>query len=151
MMKIKITTLREGTYGIYEVKISSPDRDEFFEAIDVLKNRIPPHYRVFDGDSRQWLINGIASGYLHGWLEAMEDEYDAEAVWDGEKREHANAPKSEPPKMIDAYKTLCVVPDAPPEVVKAAYRALAQLNPPDKGGDTEAMQRINEAYRKLAA
>jgi hypothetical protein len=150
-MKIKITTLREGTYGIYEVKVSSSDRDEFFEAIDALKNRIPPHDRKFDSDSRQWLINGTASRCLHGWLEAMEDEYDAEAVWDGEKREHANAPKSEPLKMIDAYKTLCVVPGCPPALVKAAYRCLAQIHHPDKGGSSEAMQKINEAYRRLAA
>jgi curved DNA-binding protein CbpA len=43
------------------------------------------------------------------------------------------------------------LPSAPPEVVKAAYRALAVLNHPDKGGETEVMQRINAAYRRLAA
>jgi curved DNA-binding protein CbpA len=36
-------------------------------------------------------------------------------------------------------------------VVKAAYKALAVLNHPDKGGETEVMQRINDAYRRLAA
>jgi hypothetical protein len=151
MMKIKITTLPEVPYGIYEVKISSRDKDEFFEAIDALKNHISPQYRVFDGETRQWLINGIASRSLHGWLEAMEEEYDAEAVWDGEKRERENAPKSKQPTTAELYAALHLLPTAPPELVKSAYRLLASLNHPDHGGDELAMKRLNLIYEKLKA
>ncbi len=151
-MKIKITTLPEGSYGIYEVKVSSWDRDEFFEAIDALKNHISPQDRVFDGETRQWLINGIASRSLHGWLEAMEDEYNAEAVWDGEKRERANAPKSKQPTTDDLYATLHLLPSASPALVRAAYKCLVQELHPDKPtGDELKMKRLNLAYEKLKA
>jgi curved DNA-binding protein CbpA len=52
---------------------------------------------------------------------------------------------------IDASARLHLLPDAPPELIKAAYRELAKLNHPDKGGNEEAMKLLNEAYAKLAA
>ena len=48
-----------------------------------------------------------------------------------------------------AWGALYLMPGAPPEVVKAAYRALAQLYHPDKGGDTARMQEINAAMEEL--
>jgi hypothetical protein len=50
------------------------------------------------------------------------------------------------------YRVLHVQPEAPPEVIKASWRALmgsARLHP-DLGGDHAAAARINEAYRVLA-
>jgi hypothetical protein len=44
---------------------------------------------------------------------------------------------------------LHVTDDAPPEVIKAAYKALAILHHPDHGGDQEHFQRIQEAYEEL--
>lgn len=47
----------------------------------------------------------------------------------------------------DPYETLYLLPDAPTEVVKAAYRALSKLYHPDKEtGDVQSMQAVNEAY-----
>lgn len=47
------------------------------------------------------------------------------------------------------WATLYLVPGAPTEVVKAAYRALAQKYHPDHGGDTAKMQALNAAMGKL--
>lgn len=56
--------------------------------------------------------------------------------------------------MIDYYATLGVTPEAPPEVIKAAYRALAQKHHPDRNGSdrdaNERTARINEAFRVLS-
>lgn len=56
--------------------------------------------------------------------------------------------------MIDYYATLGVTPEAPPEVIKAAYRALAQKHHPDRNGSdqgsNELTARINEAFRILS-
>ncbi len=52
-------------------------------------------------------------------------------------------------QYVEAYTTLHLLPDAPVELIKAAYRCLAKLNHPDRGGDEKAMQRINEAYAVL--
>jgi curved DNA-binding protein CbpA len=48
------------------------------------------------------------------------------------------------------YRRLHVQPDAPIEVIKAAYRALIALHHPDNGGDHEQATRINEAWEVLS-
>lgn len=56
--------------------------------------------------------------------------------------------------MRTHYQTLKVAEDAPPEVIKAAYRALSQQHHPDSNQESQeeavrAMQAINEAYEAL--
>jgi curved DNA-binding protein CbpA len=41
--------------------------------------------------------------------------------------------------------------DAPWEVVQAAYKALAFLHHPDRGGSTTRMQQINSALDRIRA
>ena len=50
------------------------------------------------------------------------------------------------------YNTLKVKEDAPPEIIRAAYKALSGMYHPDKNnspGANELMQKINDAYRIL--
>ncbi|HTS15428.1 MAG TPA: DnaJ domain-containing protein [Candidatus Sulfotelmatobacter sp.] len=49
----------------------------------------------------------------------------------------------------DLYQLLQVAPNAEPEVVRAAYRALAQKHHPDAGGSQEAMAILNRAWAVL--
>ncbi len=51
--------------------------------------------------------------------------------------------------MADLYAILEVQPTAPPEVIGAAYRALARLCHPDLGGDERAMMALNRAWEVL--
>jgi len=53
------------------------------------------------------------------------------------------------PGMIDLYELLQVDRSAEPEVIRAAYRALARRNHPDFGGDVRRMASINEAWAVL--
>ncbi len=48
------------------------------------------------------------------------------------------------------YRLLHVQPDAPAEVIKAAYRALMGIHHPDKGGDVVEASLVNEAYTVLS-
>jgi DnaJ domain len=48
-----------------------------------------------------------------------------------------------------AHATLFVTSDAPAEVIRAAYKALAMLYHPDLGGDPERMVDLNRAYETL--
>jgi curved DNA-binding protein len=50
----------------------------------------------------------------------------------------------------DYYKTLGIDKNANPDQVKQAYRRLASLHHPDKGGDTAQFQEIQEAYATLS-
>ena len=51
---------------------------------------------------------------------------------------------------MDHYLTLGVDKTATPEQIKKAYRKLASLNHPDKGGDTAKFQAIQTAYDTLS-
>lgn len=55
---------------------------------------------------------------------------------------------SNPP--VNYYKVLGLDPEAEPEVIRAAYRELAAKYHPDRGGDSERMRLINEAYAQLS-
>lgn len=50
----------------------------------------------------------------------------------------------------DYYRILEVIPEARPEVIKAAYRALIGINHPDRQGDSQKARVINEAYAVLS-
>ncbi len=51
--------------------------------------------------------------------------------------------------MMDYYNTLGVPRDADQDTIKKAYRKLAMQHHPDKGGDPNEFQKINEAYEVL--
>jgi|SRR5690606_19382502 len=47
------------------------------------------------------------------------------------------------------YAALHLLPTAPPELVEAAYKTLARIHHPDRGGSTETMTQINEAVSAI--
>jgi hypothetical protein len=150
-MKIYITT---ESRGAYRLKVSSPDRDDFFAAIEALKNSIAPYHREYDGGTRQWLISGDgdSADCLYSWLDEMEVRFNAEAIWNEEKKQSYTRPhKQAETSPVDLFATLHLLPTAPPELIKAAYRTLASLTHPDHGGDELKMKRLNLAYEKLRA
>lgn len=50
---------------------------------------------------------------------------------------------------MDHYQTLGIAKNATPDEIKKAYRRLASIHHPDKGGDTAAFQTIQTAYETL--
>lgn len=50
----------------------------------------------------------------------------------------------------DYYKILGLSKNASPDEIKRAYRRLAQLHHPDKGGDPQKFKEVNEAYQILS-
>jgi curved DNA-binding protein CbpA len=51
--------------------------------------------------------------------------------------------------VLDPYRVLQVTPDAEPEVIQAAYRALARKYHPDKGGSDLQMAKLNAAWETV--
>jgi curved DNA-binding protein CbpA len=51
---------------------------------------------------------------------------------------------------VDLYSLLQVVPEAEPEVIRAAYRALARKHHPDTGGSEALMAMLNVAWETLS-
>lgn len=62
---------------------------------------------------------------------------------------HSAGHPEAPTRGSSAHATLFVTPDAPMEVIRAAYKALAMLYHPDLGGDPNAMVALNQAYETL--
>jgi len=52
-------------------------------------------------------------------------------------------------KDSDPYQILGVTPDAPFEVIEAAYKVKAKKAHPDKGGSEKEMRKINWAYSEI--
>lgn len=140
-MTTKIIITRDADDLLFTMK--SGDKATFAAGIAALKENIAPDFRAFDGDSKQWRITAEGRAGFDGWLAYMRLFHKAAIEWtDGEAEKPRTAP--------DAFATLYLLPNAPPEVVRASYKALAQLVHPDKpGGDHAAMQRLNEAYERL--
>jgi hypothetical protein len=131
------------------VKLRSDDRDAFALLIEALKDAIPAYDRTYSPASREWLIDASARDSLEMWLDDARAVFGASVEWQPSKGRART--RAKPPNETTAHATLHLLPSAPPELVRAAFKCLAQLHHPDKpGGDTEAMQKINAAYRRLA-
>ncbi len=145
------------TYSGFHVKLKSDDPQAFRECIDTLKSSIAPGQREYNPTTREWFVDVNATDRMRRWLEYCRANLYAEVEWlDGEyqdaERKWTPPPPKPRPKNIDPYQTLHLLPSAPPEVVRAAYKALATLHHPDKpSGDDEKMKAINRAYQQLAA
>lgn len=85
-----------------------------------------------------------------GWADPGADFWDElfrNRSREGRGRGSGSIGTTAPPTNPDSV--LHLAPGAPWEVVQAAYRALAGLHHPDRGGDTAKMQAINRAYEDL--
>jgi hypothetical protein len=156
MLTIKITR-EDALTNDYTIRLRSDERDSFTSAIETLKSYVGPSCRSYDPQTKKWHVDEVASAYMHDWLDHCTATLGASVEWFGARRTEQKRTQQPPPKKVplvphvECYRALYLVPGCPPELVKAAYRCLAQIHHPDKGGDTTQMQRINEAYRRLAA
>jgi hypothetical protein len=135
-IKIKITT----TDGGGEVKIFAADTNAFTYAISELKGIIPAAFRNYEPTKKTWLITDWEC--LNEWIGELRSVYAVETVYDDEQPSRKPPPQS----IASPFQTLYLLPNAPPEVVKASYKALAKIYHPDAQGDGEKMIAINRAF-----
>jgi len=136
------------------IKLKSDSTSDFALCIDALKSYIGVPLRSYKPASREWEVDADADDALKGWLTFCRTEIGADVIWlkGGEKRQrHTHHPHEHRPKPIDPYVTLHLLPSAPAEVIRAAFKALAMKHHPDHGGDEEQMKRLNAAFKMLAA
>ena len=110
------------------------DRD-FVEA---LKLAIPAPYREWDAAKKAWYIHQEYDTTLIDLVASRGGQ-----VID--KRPQVVTAAVIPGPLQEACTLLCVTSDAPLSVAQAAFKALARRHHPDIGGDTEMMQRLNNA------
>lgn len=136
----RLTRLERDGCG-WVIKFACDDRAVFWETVDGIKARVPWNGREWIPDEKAWWID---NSYLP-LIAALFGNYTAM------RQRSANTPSAFdstaiPDKVRLAFAVIHLLPDAPPEVVKAAYRACAALHHPDRGGDTGLMKQINLGY-----
>ena len=141
-MRAFVTILANG-----DATLRTPYHAEFVAA---LKNDIPWDFRSWGGDWKTWTVESF---YADRAVELVRRYFGEVTVEDQRRRnqesrqQSAGGPRQQtvPPDDV----TLHLLPTAPPQLIDAAYKALARLTHPDLGGSTEAMQRLNAAYERL--
>ncbi len=144
----------------FHVKLQSRDTYVFKLLIETLKSFINPCYRFYDPGTRKWVVGEPATESFRRWLSYARTTFNAQVQWIGgeayadPEAEWTPPPPPRPPrsKALDPHATLWLLPGAPPELVRAAFKCLATIYHPDKPtGDEEKMKELNSAYRRLAA
>ncbi len=88
--------------------------------------------------------DGLAAFYLDLTnLEGMDDAAVERLITDGLRRALGSTGREE------ALAELGLAEGATPAQIRNRYRRLAMRHHPDRGGDTETLQRINNAYQRL--
>jgi hypothetical protein len=152
---IKIKIFNERDDGNIGIKLTSADSDAFQFAISELKSVVPADYRRYEPDKKIWLIS--ASLFVEDWLDVLRMRLDVEVervgarqTYHHRRQEQKWQPPPPPTQSIALpFATLHLLPDAPPEVVKASYKALAKIYHPDVRGDSAKMVEINRAYETI--
>jgi hypothetical protein len=121
---------------------------------------LPRHTREWEPDEKAWFVPDrwllTVKSHLTRtqdvvWEAAEEPETPAEAFqrgWEAGLRQ-ARESGMGVAGLTEAHRALWVLPGAPVEVVKAAFRALAARAHPDVGGTHEGMVKLNAAYETL--
>ena len=155
------TVIIEKMYdGDFSVKLRSGDVGLFRLGIDSLKSFISVPARSYDPHEKRWIIAGLAQDSLFRWVNYCTVNLHAKVEWlngDPRRRQRQESSWAPPPPRRqltkeDAYRTLYLQPNSPPDLVRVVFKYLATVYHPDKqSGDEEKMKAINAAYKQLAA
>lgn len=113
-------------------------------ALAALKDRIPAYAREWAPAAKCWRVDpsyiDTARSILVGRFGSRRVDAEAESA----------PPEPTPIRATDlAYRTLHLLPSAPPTLIEAAYRCLAKRSLPDTGGNAETIRRLNDAVAVL--
>jgi hypothetical protein len=125
------------------VNIRKPYNAQF---VDDLQYEVPPSYRLWDKPSRTWRV---APPYDPATLSILRRYFPFAEVEERPRRQTFTIHQAHACNCDADHKVLYVCQDAPLDVVKAAFKALAKVNHPDRGGDHVVMQRLNEAVERI--
>jgi hypothetical protein len=114
------------------------------ELIATWKHDIPFNRRSYDPDTKAWRFWG---GYEDLAIALLLECFPDANIPRGTRTGGAAPTRT---AGNDHFATLHLLPSAPIQVVKAAYRALAKLHHPDVNGDTATMRRLTEAHDTLS-
>ena len=114
------------------------------ELVDDIKDEIPAYRRSFDPASKTWRVH---PGDAKRAIDLLRYYFGSDVVVN-DLRRTARAPRTEQP--AGDFATLHLLPTAPRELVRAAYKTLSLLAHPDvTGSDGSLMRALNASYESL--
>jgi len=120
-----------------------------------LKTGITPlSFRRFDAEAKRWQVHISKLVVAVVAAKRYFDHVDYSSLPEEVQLRIAslNSAVNTPQSKFDPttpHEILFVLPSAPWEVIKAAYKALAQIHHPDHGGEAERFVEIHNAYEEL--
>lgn len=105
--------------------------------VEELKASIPRRYRSWDAGEKAWFIDRNFADEIFDLVDVYFP--DVETI-DIARTKLASIPPA-------WARTLYIQPDAPLEVINAAYRALSMKYHPDRGGKEHLMKQLNNAIK----
>lgn len=135
----------------------SASGSSFEEMVRSIKYSIPSHHRKWSPERKCWLISDIGMRYFWDFMPQLREPMQRMARSGGQqthqqqRRQQSTRGNVAPVEVAEAFALLFLLPSAPLAVIKAAYRALANIHHPDHGGNTETMKRLNSAHEKACA
>jgi hypothetical protein len=113
-------------------------------------NILPLSYRTFDSATQCWHVYYTKLPELVGFAKKHYDHINWSTLpADWQMMAVGGTAINIKPIEVDLYAVLFLTSNAPLEVIKASYKALALLHHPDHGGKVEDMVTINNAYEKI--
>lgn len=107
--------------------------------VEVIKE-IPPRQREWDPAKKRWAIGPLYAAEIREWTLRFFSASEGKTSTSTKQRTSA-----------DPYAALHLLPSAPAELIESAYRCLAKLAHPDRGGTHEQMLELTAAHDVLKA
>jgi len=150
--------LTTGAFDVHGFWIHEPGRIRLLTPyverfVDQLKERVPYRSLTWDKEARTWIVRApfidTALELAHETYDSMTQLYLTETAPSAAAGHAIEECLRRVRAMYAEEATLYVLPGAPLAVTQAAYRALALLVHPDRGGSHEEMVAVNRAYDVL--
>lgn len=116
----------------------------------------PPSYRKYSSTTQKWSVHVTKIPMIVAWGRRSFDHVDYSQLPQAmqvlivqyeTKREVSGAVRVRDKRT--PHQVLHLLPSAPAEVVKAAYKAMASLTHPDRGGSPEMFRLVQESYESI--
>ena len=127
-----VASLRYLPSGLF-LQLEAPYNKPF---TDELKKSLPSKKRMWDNNDKCWYV---VKDQFDKLTHLLEKHYTETILLDFPEQETAT----------DAWSVMWLLPGAPLEIVRAAFKALAVKYHPDRGGSVEDMQALNIAHTEI--
>ncbi len=112
--------------------------------VDDLKIKIPASCRTYEPDRKVWTIQAPDPYWSKLAAELLQWAFPYATISEPAANRQAHQSSAD-----DDFRTLHLLPSAPPPLVRAARKVLSLEMHPDRGGSHEAMVALNLAYERL--